>query len=43
MFFITNREEGRAMSQGKFQDSVVDSLYDGIQQYNHSMLAAKTL
>ena len=43
MFFITNREEGQAMSQGKFQDSVVDSLYDGIQQYNHSMLAAKTL
>jgi N-acetylmuramoyl-L-alanine amidase len=43
MFFITNRDEGRAMSQGKVQDSVADSLYDGIQQYNHSVLAAKTL
>jgi N-acetylmuramoyl-L-alanine amidase len=43
MFFITNREESQAMSQGKFQDSVVDSLYDGIEQYNHRMLAAKTL
>jgi N-acetylmuramoyl-L-alanine amidase len=43
MFFITNRDEGRAMSQSKFQDSVADSLYDGIQQYNHGMLAAKTL
>ena len=43
MFFITNRDEARAMGQSKFQDSVADSLYDGIQQYNHSMLAAKTL
>jgi N-acetylmuramoyl-L-alanine amidase len=43
MFFITNRDEAQAMSQGRFQDSVVDSLYNGIQQYNHSVLAAKTL
>jgi N-acetylmuramoyl-L-alanine amidase len=43
MFFITNRDEGRAMSHSKFQDSVADSLYDGIQQYNHNMVAAKTL
>ncbi len=43
MFFITNRQEGRAMSRRKFQDAVAESLYDGIQKYNHSMLAAKTL
>jgi len=43
MFFITNRDEARAMSHDRFQNSVVDSLYDGIHQYNHSMLAAKTL
>jgi N-acetylmuramoyl-L-alanine amidase len=43
LFFITNRDESRAMSQGQVQDAVVDSLYDGIQQYNHSVLAAKTL
>jgi N-acetylmuramoyl-L-alanine amidase len=43
LFFISNRDEGRAMSQGQFQDAVVDSLYDGIQQYNHGVLAAKTL
>jgi N-acetylmuramoyl-L-alanine amidase len=43
LFFISNRDEGRAMSQRQFQDAVVDSLYDGIQQYNHGVLAAKTL
>jgi len=43
LFFITNRDERRAMRQDKFQDAVVDSLYDGIQQYNHSVLAARTL
>jgi N-acetylmuramoyl-L-alanine amidase len=43
MFFITNRDEGRAMSHEQFQEAVADSLFDGIQQYHHSMLAAKTL
>jgi N-acetylmuramoyl-L-alanine amidase len=43
MFFITNRNEGQAMSRSKFQDAVADALYDGIQKFNHSMLAAKTL
>jgi N-acetylmuramoyl-L-alanine amidase len=43
MFFITNRDEGRAMSHETFQEAVADSLFDGIQQYHHSMLAAKTL
>ncbi|MDH3446056.1 MAG: N-acetylmuramoyl-L-alanine amidase [Deltaproteobacteria bacterium] len=43
MFFITNRHEGRAMSRHKFQEAVADALYDGIREYNHSMLAAKTL
>jgi N-acetylmuramoyl-L-alanine amidase len=43
MFFITNRNEGRAMSRKDFQDAVTDALYDGIQQYNHSAVATKTL
>ena len=43
MFFITHREEGRAMSQNKLQDAMADALYDGIQQYHRSVLAAKTL
>jgi N-acetylmuramoyl-L-alanine amidase len=43
MFFISNRDEARAMSQSQFQDAVVDALYNGIQQYNRSVLAAKTL
>jgi N-acetylmuramoyl-L-alanine amidase len=43
MFFITNRNEGRAMSRKDFQSAVADALYDGIQQYNHSAVAAKTL
>jgi N-acetylmuramoyl-L-alanine amidase len=43
MFFITNRTEGRAMSQENYQDAVVDALFDGIQQYQQSTLAAKTL
>jgi N-acetylmuramoyl-L-alanine amidase len=43
MFFITNRSEGRAMSQERYQDAVVDSLYEGIQKYNQTVMAAKTL
>jgi N-acetylmuramoyl-L-alanine amidase len=43
MFFITNRNESRAMSRKDFQSAVADALYDGIQQYNHSAVAAKTL
>ena len=43
MFFITHSEEGRAMSQSKLQDAMADALYDGIHQYNRSVLAAKTL
>jgi N-acetylmuramoyl-L-alanine amidase len=43
MFFITHREEGRAMNENKLQDAMADALFDGIQQYNRSVLAAKTL
>ncbi len=43
MFFITNRSESRAMSQGSSQDAVVEALYEGIQKYSQSGLIAKTL
>ncbi|HEX2226410.1 MAG TPA: N-acetylmuramoyl-L-alanine amidase [Candidatus Binatia bacterium] len=43
MFFITHREEGRAMNENKLQDAMADALFDGIEQYNRSVLAAKTL
>ena len=43
MFFITNKTEGRAMAQDGYQNAVVDSLYDGIQKYNQTIMAAKTL
>jgi N-acetylmuramoyl-L-alanine amidase len=43
MFFITNKTEGRAMTQENYQDAVVDSLYDGIQKYTQTVTAAKTL
>jgi N-acetylmuramoyl-L-alanine amidase len=44
MFFITNKTEGRAMSQETYQNVVVDALYDGILKYKESNLAtSKTL
>jgi N-acetylmuramoyl-L-alanine amidase len=43
MFFITNRNEGRAMSQDSYQDTVVDALFEGIQKYGETVLTAKTL
>ncbi len=43
MFFITNKTEGRAMGRESYQNAIVDALYDGIQQYGESALAAKTL
>jgi N-acetylmuramoyl-L-alanine amidase len=43
MFFITNKTEGRAMTHDTYQNAVLDSLYDGIQKYNQTVMAAKTL
>jgi N-acetylmuramoyl-L-alanine amidase len=43
MFFITNKIEGRAMARDEYQDAVVDSLYEGIQKYKQTVMAAKTL
>ncbi len=43
MFFITNKIEGRAMSEESYQNAVVDALYDGILKYKESNLASKTL
>lgn len=43
MFFITNKTEGRAMAQAVHQDAIVDALYEGIQKYNQTALASKTL
>jgi len=43
MFFITNRSEGRAMSQGSYQDAMVEALFDGIQKYGQSTIMARTL
>ena len=43
MFFITNKSEGRAMSQENYQDAMVEALYEGIQRYAQATIAAKTL
>ncbi|HEX9788285.1 MAG TPA: N-acetylmuramoyl-L-alanine amidase [Candidatus Binatia bacterium] len=43
MFFITNRSEGRAMSQKSHQDAIVEALYDGIAKFGQSNLMVKTL
>ena len=43
MFFITNKNEGRAMSQENYQDAMVEALYEGIQRYAQATIAAKTL
>jgi len=43
MCFITNRNEGRAMSQESGQDAMVEALMQGIQKYAQSTLMARTL
>ena len=43
MFFITNKTEGRAMTQEGYQNAMVEALYEGIQKYGQTNLAAKTL
>jgi N-acetylmuramoyl-L-alanine amidase len=43
MFFITNKVEGRAMRQERYQNAIVDALFEGIQKYNQSTVAMKTL
>jgi N-acetylmuramoyl-L-alanine amidase len=43
MFFISNRNEARAMSRMSNQEAMVDALFEGIQKYGQSNLHAKTL
>jgi N-acetylmuramoyl-L-alanine amidase len=43
MFFITNKNESRAMADPNYQDAMVDALFEGIQKYAQSNLMAKTL
>jgi N-acetylmuramoyl-L-alanine amidase len=43
MFFITNKNESRAMADANYQDTMVDALFEGIQKYAQSNLMAKTL
>lgn len=43
MFFITNRIEGRAMTQQKYQDAMVEALFHGIQKYGQTAMMARTL
>jgi N-acetylmuramoyl-L-alanine amidase len=43
MFFVTNRSEGRAMSQASTQDAMVEALMRGIQEYAQANLIARTL
>ncbi|HWP23416.1 MAG TPA: N-acetylmuramoyl-L-alanine amidase, partial [Candidatus Binatia bacterium] len=41
--FITHRGEGRALNQARYQDAMVDALYEGIEKFGQSTLIAKTL
>lgn len=43
MFFITNRIEGRAMSQQKYQDAMAEALFEGIKKYGETAMIARTL
>lgn len=43
MFFITHRDEGRAMSQPVYQDEMVEALFEGIQKHGQSTMVARTL
>ncbi len=43
LFFITNRQEARAMAHDDAQDAMVDALAQGIEKYARSTLMARTL
>jgi N-acetylmuramoyl-L-alanine amidase len=43
MFFITNRNEGRAMGLERGQEAMVEALMQGIQKYAQSTMMARTL
>jgi len=43
MFFVTHRVEGAAMSHEANQDALVNSLFEGIQKYNQSIVITKPL
>ncbi len=43
MFFVTHRVEGPAMSREANQDALVNSLFEGIQKYDQSIVITKTL
>ena len=43
MAFISHRVEGAAMSRERYQEAMVGALFEGIQRYGQTNMAAKTL
>ncbi len=43
MSFITNRSEGSALARHTYQETLVDSLFEGIKKYHESSLIVKNL
>lgn len=43
MAFITHRDEGAAMRQERYQDAMVNALFEGIQRYGETNMMARTL
>jgi N-acetylmuramoyl-L-alanine amidase len=43
MAFISHRVEGAAMGQERYQEAMVGALFEGIQKYGQTHMAAKTL
>lgn len=43
MSFITNKFEGRALGQSRYQDALVESLYEGIKKYQENTQVVKNL
>ena len=43
MFFVTNKNEGRALAKEAYQDAIADALLEGIKKYQESTQVVKNL
>lgn len=43
MFFVTNKVEGRALTQRGYQEAIVEGIYNAIKKYHESLLVVKNL
>ncbi|HEV8341403.1 MAG TPA: N-acetylmuramoyl-L-alanine amidase [Candidatus Binatia bacterium] len=43
LFFVTNKDDARALQRSSYQEAIIEALYQGIKRYNEGTLVVKNL